>query len=72
MASTVTDPFLLAWLNQGPRQGAFGGQYVPSNQGTQVASAAPPQGNVLRRLLFDNPETSEQSRADNFGSGINP
>ena len=75
MASTVTDPFLLAWLNQGPRQGAFGGQYVPSNQGTQVASLAPSasqQNNINSGLFYNTPESSGQTRVDNFGSGINP
>jgi hypothetical protein len=71
MASTVTNPDLLAWLRG---RNAFGGQYGSPNQGTQVASAAPPQGNVLRRLLFDNPQTdgSDQARINNFGSGVNP
>ena len=75
MASTVTDPFLLAWLNQGQRQGAFGGLYVPSNQGTQVASLAPSasqQNNINSGLFYNTPETSGQTRVDNFGSGINP
>ena len=75
MASTVPDPFLLAWLNQGPRQGAFGGQYVPSNQGTQVASLAPSasqQGNINSGLFYNAPETSDNTHVDNFGSGVNP
>ena len=76
MVTPVNNPFLLDWLH---RRGAFGGQYGPPNQGTQLASLASPasqQGNVRRQLLFDAPVSSEagsdQTRVDNFGSGVNP
>ena len=76
MVTPVNNPALLDWLQ---RRGAFGGQYGSPNQGTQLASLASPasqQGNVRRQLLFDAPVSSEagsdQTRVDNFGSGVNP
>ena len=76
MVTPVNNPALLDWLQ---RRGAFGGQYGPPNQGTQLASLASPsfqQGNVRRQLLFDAPVSSEagsdQTRVDNFGDGTNP
>ena len=76
MVTPVNNPALLRWLQD---RGAFGGQYGSPNQGTQLASLASPasqQGNVRRQLLFDAPVSSEagsdQTRVDNFGSGVNP
>jgi len=72
MASTVTNPDLLRWLQS---RNAFGGQYGSPNQGTQVASLAPSasqQNNINSGLFYNTPETSGQTRVDNFGSGINP
>ena len=49
--------------------------YVPSNQGTQVASLAPSasqQNNINSGLFYNAPETSDQTRADNFGRDPHP